>query len=331
MRREILKDLTGMIELYETFYLAPKEVEAIKGSPLTKARYAKFEEWLKTVYEKGVLPDPAIEEMQLLNDTDFAVRLYEALRQIALDQPLHPDIQRSYEPPILAPDEFFLKRKDIPDWDELPSKEKIEADFLLDSILDIEYRQGRKLRDPADHLLTTEETFKNRKGFEPIDLDLCHVFYGMDDPAKRKAFLTVDRSLLSKRLLPGRIFDIKKIIKQKRAQDPSRSAELTTRELLEAFDRADVRPATLEELLAYSRVHWVPKLDPDNPLTDLQFLQNADVARICALGSIFSDSFKRRCIPCLIWTSGKRELDSAPFDQTWDDIDHFLVFRKIKS
>lgn len=337
MRREILKDLTGIISSYEELYLEPEELQAAKATPLTNVRYAGFEAWIKTVYEKGTLPHLEINETQLMNEIDFAVRLYEALQQLALGHPLHEEIQRSYDKSLLSPNEFILDPEDLPDWDKLPSEEVLKKMFLFDRLEEENqtYREERKLKDPADAPFITQETLKERKGFEITDQDLLNVGYAVDDPERRRAFLrSVAVHDVSKKLPPAHIFSIREII----AEKPEDEESLTTKELLEAFDEAGVRPATLKELLAYKRRYWKPKKDPKNPLSDEEILQRANWAFITALGSLFSEYSEEagrylRLAPCLnAWDEGGTEriieLGSDGFHQNWGGDEFFLVFRK---
>ncbi len=331
IKREILKDLTGIVKLYEAFYLEPKEVEAAKGSLLTKARYKKFEEWLGVVFEKKMLPDSTIDESDLKNNAYFAVQLYEALQHLALGQSLHPEIKRSYDLLTLASDEFLLHREDIPSWNELPSEEEIKRDFWFGWIWKTEYRQGRKLKDPADISHTTKETLKDRKGFEPTDQDLCDILYAKNNPERRNAFLrNIDRADSFETLPPAKIFDITQVITKKREQDPDHPMDLTTQELLEAFDEANVRPGSLSELLAYSRKYWRPEVGIIHSSEDKERLQGSYHPYIYAFGSIFSDSMdtNRRNIAFLRWDENVRQLDGCSLNHVWDSADHFLVFRK---
>ncbi len=333
MRREMLKNLTGIIADYEVFYLEAEEAEALKDSPLTKARYAKFEKWIKNVYEKGVLPDPAMDETQLMNEIDFAVRLYEALHHLALGQSLSSDIQRSYEERLLSPEEFLLDEADLPTWNELPSVDELSDSFNLDSIRREDYYEGRKLKDPDDASFITNERLQDRNGFEPTDQDLLNVHYAENEPAKRAAFLkSVDVEYTVEALSPARIFDISDILMRKNkgaeAQGMAHPDYLTTQELFDAFDEAGVRPATLRELLAYAKKYRKPEDEWWNAsFTEEEKIQRADASSIYAVGSVFSHSVLRQ-VPCLAREEGKQELLTRDLDTQWGWGNYFLVFRK---
>ena len=165
------------------------------------------------------------------------------------------------------------------------------------------------------------------------DQDILQGGYAVDDPKKRQAFLdSIDRNNHSETLPPARIFEIGSIIQKKKKEAQARgtthSDYLSTRELLEAFDDAGVRPATFVELLVYSKKYWKPKHDPNNPRTKEEIAEHANAHSISAFGSVFSDSDGDRYVPCLRWAGSKRTLIANLSASFWDKSLRFLVFRK---
>ena len=113
----------------------------------------------------------------------------------------------------------------------------------------------------------------------------------------------------------AKVFDIEDIIHQKQQEDPNHKDTLATTEILEAIDKAGYRPATLEELLAYSRDHWEPNANP----------------YIYGLNSVFSGASGIRDVPYLHWSVGQRKLSANVFESVWDADNRFLVLRKSSS
>lgn len=335
IRRRILKDLQRVIEDLEPLYLLHDAIRHLQGTPLTKDRLQNTGTWLERLSRKEIALPSGTDEQDVLHKAHLIQELSLALATLKQNKPLPLDIRKRYETPELTPDEFLLLPEDIPTWNELPSEAEIKTNFVFDWIWD-EYREGRKLKDPADAALTAKETLKDRKGFEASDQDLLNVKYAEHNPAQRAEFLhDVDTDHLPETLPPAKIFDIGSVIEQKKKEAEARGEThedyLTTQELLEAFDEAGVRPATLKELLAYSKKYWKPKEDPNHPLTEEEIAQRANAPYIYAFGSVFSYSVGLRYVPCLRWVGGERQLYAVDFDNYWDSDNRFLVFRKASS
>lgn len=120
------------------------------------------------------------------------------------------------------------------------------------------------------------------------------------------------------------------VIRQKQQKDPNRENTLTTAEILEAIDKAGYRPATLEELLAYSRDHWKPNVDIKT-LTEIEKSQNVQAPNIYSLNSIFLDVGGGRSVPDLSWGDGQRYLLAFNIKCFWNAANHLLVIRKSSS
>jgi hypothetical protein len=324
VRRRILKDLQRVVEDLEPLYLVHDAIRHLQGTPLTKDRLQNAGSWLERLSRKEIALPSGTDEQDVLQRARLVQELSLALSALKQSKPLPLDVRKRYETPTpeLAPDEVLLTPEDIPTWNELPSEADIKTTFKFDLIWVDNYKEGRQLKD-----------------FEVTDQDLLNVGYAVDDPEKRQNFLqSIELAHSSETLPPAKIFDISDIIREKEAEaaqfDGTDPDFLTTQELLEAFDEAGVRPATLKELLAYSKKYWKPKEDPNNPLTPEEVTQRANAPYIYAVGSVFSRSGGRRRVPYLSWRDGVRQLDARGFDDfgtLWDSGSRFLVFRKESS
>ncbi len=335
LKARILESMGRIIERYEAFYLSVDEMHTFVGSPLTNARYARFETWLGMLSEKKILISSALslDQVHFAQDVSRVVLLYQALQDLSMGRSVATDIRNEYEERPLSADEFLLREEDLPLWNEFPSEEEVKTAFNFDSIWSDEYWQGRKLKDANDAAYTTKETLKDRKGFEPTDQDLLNVGYAVDDSDRRHAFLrAVEEVYVKERLQPAKIFEIGDIIDQKKKEAEARGKTvedyLTTKELLEAFDEASVRPATLKELLAYAKTRWKPINDPNQSLTEEEMDQHANAPYICALGSVFSNTLGQRRVPYLRLDRDGRRLSIDHFSDNWYMSRRFLVFRK---
>ncbi len=333
LRRELIAGILRVVEAYEDVYLPANEVPPMGCLPLTKARYAKFEAWIHRLSEGRYSP-PECDQFFLTDNIKNVVRWYEALQSLTVGTPLPPDILEQFGPPRPDPDEFIFEPGDVPTWSELPSKTEIEEEFGLDYISP-EYPAGRKLKDPRDALHITSEGLKHRLGFDPVQQDLLDEGYAVEQPEKREAFLrSVDIDFLPETLPPAKIFEIGDLIEQKIAKEPGHADYLTTKELLDAFDEAGVRPATLKELLAYSKKFWKAKQSLSGPISEKEKTQRADAQSIHALGSIWSlvapgsRMINKRAVPTLSLNAGRRELYPYYFSLDWFKTSRFLVFRK---
>ncbi len=310
IRRRALSEMQRIIERLEPLYLDEEQLSATQARSLDTTRYHLFEDGLNGMGKQTTHLQANTDQMKLMEDVALVIKLYRMLADLKQDRSIPEDLRKEYD---LAPNEFRFVRPDIPYWSELPSEESLKRTYRLDRIFENDYSEGRTLED-----------------FDLKGLDLLDVHYAEHDLAKREALLyLVDRYRFSETVPPAQIFDIRSIIADKRKQDPSHPEELTTKELLEAFDEAGVRPATLHELLAYSKKYWTPE-DRD-PSADAEVDQYAHAWSIYALGSAYSSGMSRdgdRVAPCLEWHENKRGLDGAEFNSTWKRTDRFLVFRK---
>ena len=87
---------------------------------------------------------------------------------------------------------------------------------------------------------------------------------------------------------------------------------VTTKEVLAELDRLNLRPANIEELLAFGAKH--PELQKQFP--------------IVALGSVWRDSDGYRLVPCLGWLGSERDLGLRWFGCAWSGYYRFLAVRK---
>ncbi len=315
----IKHEMRRIIIRLEPLYRKEEDLGELQRTPLTQARYRLFEQWLDQMTNKGAGIKTDIEQERVAADVSHLVRLYEALADIAQGRPASESIRARYE---LAPDEFLLEPEDLPDWRELPPIEEIKTYCKLDTVWDYYDEPGWDL--------------KTR--FTVMDMDLVNIGYAVADPAKRQAFLqAVDVTHLPEVLPPARLFYIDDLIGEKQKKKTESLAKLTTKEVLEAFDEAGVRPATMKELLAYSKKYWKPK----TALSDTEKAQRANATHIYALGSVFSPTLGGdRTVPHLSHKVkddrfGMDSYDDEPsglhgddFNRYWYATDRFLVFRK---
>ncbi len=312
-----LRILTAMkekLEELEPFYLDGPQLIDIQHKPLDKARYALFERWLETHITPDFARAVSHHQGELANAVSEVVGLYQALADLKHGRPIPEDIRKKHKYD-LAPDEFLFERGDTPHLTELPSEQEFKRRFKLDWIAAIDYSEGKSIR-----------------AFDPNDRDLIDFGYAEQDPAKREAFLhLVDRENFSENPPPGRIFDISEVIEQILNLDPYHGEGLTTKELLDAFDEANVRPATLEELLAYSEKYWCPENDPNRPRIPEEAEPVHSASVVYAFGSIYSYTVAGtddRSLSCLVWRDNQRRLDGSDPRGTWGIHEKFLVFRK---
>ncbi len=129
----------------------------------------------------------------------------------------------------------------------------------------------------------------------------------------------------------AKVFEIGDIIRKKRREDSKHPGYLTTKEVLEAIDEAGYRPATLQELVAYSRDHWKPDIDPKTLTEEERVLQNAQAPYMYGLNSVFSNADGHRDVPYLYWNGDERDLSASILGRDWDADDRFLVLHKASS
>jgi hypothetical protein len=129
----------------------------------------------------------------------------------------------------------------------------------------------------------------------------------------------------------AKVFDIGDVIRKKKSEDPNHPDSLTTQEVLDAIDEEGYRPATLEELVAYSRDYWKPDADPKTLTEEERVLQNAQAPHMYGLNSVFSDADGRRYVPSLDWGGDERDLYAILLENDWSASSRFLVLRKASS
>ncbi len=88
--------------------------------------------------------------------------------------------------------------------------------------------------------------------------------------------------------------------------------DMSTKNVLKDFDKRNLRPATLQELLAIGE----------------QFPDKQREFPIIALGSVWRNSRGNRYVPCLIGSGSYRGLDLYWIVSDWHDICRFAAVRK---
>jgi len=210
--------------------------------------------------------------------------------------------------------ESWVMLQNIPNFSELPSEAVLKDKnfgYKFDSVWIDEYREGRDIED-----------------FSLTDEDLQEI--GFDDPQKRFDLL--------REIAKGRennesqsfakIFDISEAIAKKKEADPNHLNSLTIKEVLEAIDEAGCRPATLEELLAFSQCLWKPDADPEELTDEEKLSQCVNSPFIYALSSVFARSGGGRNASCLFWNNTERVLTGFSITLGFNNGARFLVLSK---
>jgi len=244
---------------------------------------------LGTVKQEDI--DKAIELMQVINDCGRK------------NEMVGRESQR--------PDEVRLE--DVPRFSRLPPEavfiDKING-YKFDWIWKDGFHEGRDIDD-----------------FKLTDKDLQEI--GVDDPKKRQELLQeYVRSKESNETEPlAKIFEINEILAKKMNEGPYHPDYLTNKEVLEALNETDYRPATLEESLAFGQQFWKPDADPKTLTDEEKIVQHVNASDINILGSIFAMSVRDLGFPCLRWTITRR-LIACGINSVWRSGSQFLVVRK---
>jgi hypothetical protein len=127
----------------------------------------------------------------------------------------------------------------------------------------------------------------------------------------------------------ARMIEIIDRIAQAKRRDPYHGDYLSSREVFEFFDECKVRPATLKELLVFSKKYWQPKPNyPTDPFPNEKLLLSAHAPYVYALGTVFSDIDGNERVPYLYGRLNERGLEAGLFAYDWSESDRFLVFPK---
>ncbi len=321
IREHIHSELRRIIQTYEPWYIPVAENPASETTTLTRERYARFEAWLKQLATRQAAP-ANLDQQTFAQDVQRATKGYEALQALEQGSALSKEALQLYE---WGPEWFQIKQDPILSWTRLPATEVLEQECGLASVA-IAFYERRKFKAPSDKHLVSQVELRLRTGLDPTNQDLLNIGYALGHPAKRLAFLeSVDPDRISEHLPPAKLFSVKEVIQRKKKLDPTHPNHLTSREVLEAFDEAGVRPANLRELLAYAK-QFQRETPSDAPRS------------VYAPGSVSSNEERAyiRSIPFLEWDQfdGKCRLNTEQFFDTADsywpaNADYaFLVFRK---
>jgi len=300
---------------------AEKRMKSLNGREAFVKKSSDMKKLTEIERKTGAGQDLTKEELRFLYELDNNIEGFGHRRDPRIEEIRSKHRKRADFAVIFDCTEEELERKEqfilkgIPMFTKIPSEEvltdKVKG-FRLDWTFTQEYREGRPLSDFA----MTE-----------ADLDQIDM-----NPVRRASVLkTMEKGRTDKEPPTAKIFDINDVIRQKRQEDPSHPDYLTTKEVLEAIDDAGYRPATIEELLAYSRDFWKPgPEDPKHPLSDEErVLEYAKAPSIHALGSPFADIGGIRRAPNLTLYGPKRELLASDFVKGWHGGHRFLVLRKV--
>lgn len=318
MRLRLRTALAKRVLRMESWMFEEREMQGREALPLFEERIKRIHAWLEglALGEEGIPEE--VDERVVGQTVEEYTRLLMALLDVREGRRLSGKARRyEYD---LALGEFVLDSEYIPSWNTLPSEAEMQAVFALDyawtdpNNIQTGYNQHRPLSD-----------FALRRN----DLERS----GFSDPNKQRTLL---EELEHREPEPvGRIFDISDAIKNKeknkglQPDEPAYQNYLTPQELFEAFEEAGVRPATLPELLAYSKNYWRPKENPNNSLTEQDRLQYANARGVCiyAVGALFSLA-NGRLVPCLVRVGNEYHLTAHIFGGGYDAKSRFLVFRR---
>ncbi len=293
MRERILGDMVKALVRCEAFYLSPEEqVVFVQFPGMTRERYTRFEAWMEELSQKGVC-HPEFDQQIVRESVAQVTTLYQALKQLHEGQSLEPGISEQYKP-----DRWYsFLPGDIPRLTTFP----------------LEYSE--KWEGLGVDFAGEEYGGKTLSHFHLIEQDIViYVGYARRAPERRKELIdSLERSYTQETCM-ARLFFIEDLFRQRR-EDPDNTLHLRTDELFEAFDKAGVRPATVVELLAFSKKYH----------RSLGAQSQRRERTIYALGSSFGSGE----IPRLeLYDDGRVGLVTGSLDSGWRSDDVFLVVRK---
>ncbi len=294
IRQMILYELEVRIRTYEAFYNPKPDSAVSKKRTLTKERYAHFEAWLGECTR--LQQNPAdIDQGQWQQDLHEIMEGYAALQRLTQGGPLDTKLLAYCQMHQISPGELFLSDAEVPDWTVLPSPSSLRTTFNL-SYVGHDYQEGRPLQD-----------------FALTEMDLSKLGRRLNSSLLRESILQSMSKEQRAEIAPiGRFIFVKDLIAECGPDHPDR---IETDEALELIHKQALRPATLQELLAYAAKYWRSNKHHTH--------------HIYALGSVISSSHEM-FVPELRHTRDNGvdacELKSAAYDTLWDEHDCFLVF-----
>ncbi len=308
IRQDMLLELGLIIQTYEPFYTKDEQPKLAPRS-LTKERYARFEAWVGKCAETGQCA-PELDQNAWTEDTQRIVIGYRALAALKQPGTLPSDLQAYCETRKLMPGEFRMLRSEVPTWERLPSEDDLKKLFRLDSIENT-YSAGRTVK----RFTFTERELSNAgmRGDQQVDQNT------VQDLLER-----FKRETKNERLPPARILDVKEILEAKKRENRNHPDDLSLWEVFTFLDAQKLRPATLQELLAYAKSHWHTE-GQEGPAVDPNAFIKTDVPHIHALGSVFG---KKGYVASLRYINQARDLDVTFLHNRWSVGDLFLVFRQ---